>query len=191
MTPSCFTFEIDGGEFLSPSDLKTIQRVARCCLSVEGIDRPCYAYLLITDDETIRTINREQRGIDRPTDVLSFPAAPFTTAHTAGSEPELLAREWDADMHACRLGDIVISWNHVCKQAEEFGHSQIRELSYLITHSLFHLMGYDHMKDQDKESMRKMEEKALEKAGITRISDEELIAKAKEAMQYSYSPYSK
>ncbi len=191
MTPSCFTFEIDGGEFLSPSDLKTIQRVARCCLSVEGIDRPCCAYLLITDDETIRTINRDQRGIDRPTDVLSFPAAPFTTAHTAGSEPELLAREWDADMHACRLGDIVISWDHVCKQAEEFGHSQTRELSYLITHSLFHLMGYDHMKDQDKESMRKMEEKALEKAGITRISDEELIAKAKEAMQYSYSPYSK
>ena len=91
----------------------------------------------------------------------------------------------------CRLGDIIISLDHARAQAAEYGHSFERELCYLTAHALFHLMGYDHMNDQDKSQMRRMEEKAMNEAGISRVSDDELLALAAKAMQYSYSPYSK
>ena len=191
MSAPAFHFEFDGEQPLPAPVLRLLQRVAECCLEAEGVGRPCVASLILTDDEEIHVLNREQRGVDRATDVLSFPAAPFTPRRTAGKAPELLRREWDPVARACYLGDIVISLDHARAQADEFGHSFSRELCYLTAHSLFHLMGYDHMNEQDKEIMRKMEEKALNRAGIARVSDDELIARAKEAMQFSYSPYSK
>ena len=186
-----FHFEFDVGVPVPDGTERLLSRVASCCLAAEGVTLPCCAYLLFTDDDTIHTVNREQRGVDRATDVLSLPAAPFHPNHTAGQAPALLRREWDAESRACNLGDIIISMDHVRAQAAEYGHSFVRELAYLTAHALFHLMGYDHMQESDKEQMRKMEEKALNAAGIVRVSDDELIAKAKEAMQYSYSPYSK
>ena len=191
MTQPMFQFEFDYDVPVPKGTEAVLQRVAECCLRTEGVQKPCAAYLLFTDDKRIHIINREQRGVDRATDVLSFPAAAFNPRRTAGQAPALLQREWDADISACRLGDIVISMDHVRAQAEEYGHSFVRELAYLTAHALFHLMGYDHMQNDEKEQMRKMEEGALNAAGIARISDEELIAKAKEAMQFSYSPYSK
>ena len=186
-----FIFDIDC-DVTPPSGMEALlARVARHCLAAEGVTRPCCAYLLITDDETIHRVNREQRGVDRATDVLSFPSAPFRPGRTAGNAPALLQREWDADFKACRLGDIVISMDHVRTQAAEYGHSETRELAYLTAHALFHLMGYDHMQEKDKEVMRKMEEKALNAAGVSRVTDDELVEKAKEAMLFSYSPYSK
>ena len=102
----------------------------------------------------------------------------------------MLRREWDPELRACVLGDIIISVEHAEAQAKAYGHSVTREICYLTAHSLFHLMGYDHMQETDKEQMRKMEEKALNAAGITRTDDDFLVEKAKEAMQFSYSPYS-
>lgn len=191
MTQPSFQFEFDYGVPVPEGAEQVLTRVAECCLRAEGVSKPCAAYLLFTDDAAIHTINREQRGVDRATDVLSFPAAAFTPRRTAGQAPAMLQREYDANIGACRLGDIVISMDHVRAQAAEYGHSFTRELAYLTAHALFHLMGYDHMQNNDKEQMRKMEEKALNAAGIARVSDDELIAKAKEAMQFSYSPYSK
>ena len=191
MTLPTFHFDFDYGVPVPTGTERLLHRVASCCLAAEGVNRPCCAYLLFTDDPTIHQVNREQRGVNRATDVLSFPAAPFSPARTAGRAPTLLQREWDAEAHACNLGDIIISMDHVRAQAEEYGHSFVRELCYLTAHALFHLMGYDHMQETDKEQMRKMEEKALNAAGIVRVSDDELIAKAKEAMQFSYSPYSR
>lgn len=168
-----------------------LRRVAEKCLEAEGVTLPCAAYLRFTDDDRIHEINRQQRGVDRATDVLSFPAGPFSPGHTAGKHEKQLRRQWDSEYRACVLGDIIISLDHARAQAQEYGHSLTRELAYLTAHALFHLMGYDHMNDNDKEQMRKMEEKALNSAGIARVTDDELVALAKEALKNSYSPYSK
>jgi len=166
-------------------------RAAQQCLLAEGVSLPCAAYIRFTDDAHIHEINREQRGIDRPTDVLSFPCGPFAPSHTAGKHEKILRRQWDGEYRACMLGDIILSLDHARAQAAEYGHSLTRELAYLTTHALFHLMGYDHMNDTDKEQMRAMEEKALCSAGLSRVTDEELIALAHEAMKNAYTPYSK
>ena len=191
MNDLTFHFDYDFDVPVPDGTEELLLRCARCCICAEGVKQPCGAYLRFTDDESIHLLNREYRQVDRATDVLSFPAAAFTPQLTAGHAEHLLRREWDPEQRCCMLGDIVISMDHVRAQAAEYGHSVARELAYLTVHALFHLMGYDHMNDKDKEQMRAMEEKALNAAGISRVSDEELIAKAKEAMQFSYSPYSK
>lgn len=166
-----------------------LEKTARACLRAEGIALPAYAQVRITGDEEIREINREYRGVDRATDVLSFPSTDCDPNKTLGTCPRKLLRERD-ETGRCFLGDIIISLPRAKEQATEYGHSLQRELSYLTAHALFHLMGYDHMRDEDKERMRTMEEKALNSAGIGRVTDDELVAMAKEAMAFSYSPYS-
>ncbi len=173
---------IPGGESL-------MQRAAGQCVREEGIALPVYAQVRVTDDAEIREVNREYRGIDRATDVLSFPSTDAGPQHTLGRCEKKLLRERD-ETGRCFLGDIVISLDRAREQAAEYGHSLQRELGYLTAHAMFHLMGYDHMNDTDKARMRMMEEKALEKAGIGRVTDDELVQMAKEAMEFSYSPYS-
>lgn len=185
-----FRFEIQRDADIPEDILLILNEIGEYCLEAEGVEIPCAACLRFTDDAEIRKINREYRGIDRATDVLSFPSAAFCPSRTAGAAPQLLRREWDAEIKACMLGDIIISADHARMQAEEYGHSLKREIAYLTVHAMFHLMGYDHMREEDREVMRKMEEKALNKAGISRVDDDFLVEKAKEAMQFSYSPYS-
>jgi len=171
--------------------------VAECCQAVEGVTQPLGVHLFLTNDEDIRQINAEYRGIDRSTDVLSFPSVNYPAGKTARSCEKRLRAEYDPEMKACMLGDIIISWDHALAQAEEYGHSVNRELCYLFAHGLFHLMGYDHMEPDEQKEMRAMEEKALHMAGISRdddaspVSDEELLQLARIAMKNSYSPYSK
>ena len=100
--------------------------------------------------------------------MLSFPTVRYPQGRTAGACERLLRREYDPDTGACLLGDIVISIDHVRAQAAQYGHSERREMGYLLTHGLFHLMGCDHMNDTDKAAMRDMEERALRAAGLTR-----------------------
>ena len=168
-----------------------MQTCSQAAQRAEGVTLPLSVFIRVTDDDEIRTINREQRGKDAATDVLSFPTVNYPAGKTAGACEALLREEFDPDTDACAIGDIVISMDHVRAQAAEYGHSFERELCYLTAHALFHLMGYDHMNDQDKSQMRRMEEKAMNEAGISRVSDDELLALAAKAMQYSYSPYSK
>lgn len=170
--------------------------VAECCQAAEGVAQPLGVHLVLTDDEDIRQINAEYRGIDRSTDVLSFPSVNYPKGKTARHCEKRLRAEYDPEMKACMLGDIIISWEHAVAQAEEYGHSVNRELCYLFAHGLFHLMGYDHMEEDEKKEMRAMEEKALHLAGISRdenaspVSDDELLKLAQIAMKNSYSPYS-
>lgn len=171
--------------------------VADCCAVAEGLPCACAVHVLITDDARIRAVNREQRGIDRETDVLSFPTVAYAAGRTARSSRALLRREYDPELSACFLGDVLISAQRAAAQAEAFGHSLNRELCYLLTHAIFHLLGYDHLRPEDQREMRTMEEKALGMAGVTREgethaapTDEQLLALAREAMQRSYSPYS-
>ncbi|MDD3409464.1 MAG: rRNA maturation RNase YbeY, partial [Eubacteriales bacterium] len=114
---------------------------ADCCLAVENVPLACAVHVLLTDDERIHALNREQRGVDRATDVLSFPAVSYAKGHTARTSLSAVRREYDADLDACMLGDIVISWEHAKAQAAEYGHSVSRELCYLLTHGIFHLCG--------------------------------------------------
>ena len=134
----------------------------------EGVTLPLSVFIRVTDDDEIRTINREQRGKDAATDVLSFPTVNYPAGKTAGACEALLREEFDPDTDACAIGDIVISMDHVRAQAAEYGHSERRECGYLLTHGLFHLMGYDHMTEAEKPVMRAMEEKALASIGLTR-----------------------
>ena len=170
---------------------KKAEKTALCCFAAEDVKVPVFANVTFVDDEEIHRINLEQRNVDRSTDVLSFPTVNYTSGKTARDSNERLLREYDPEMNACFLGDIIVSVPHARQQAKEYGHSEEREILYLITHGLFHLMGYDHMTDSDKEVMRAMEEKALNAAGENRVTDDELIKMAWDAMQFSYSPYSK
>jgi len=175
--------------------LSQMQIAADATLLAEGITMPCYISLRICDDQAIRELNRTQRNIDRSTDVLSFPATGWPSGMTAGRCPELLRRAYDPEEEACMLGDVVISITHLKEQAMEYNHSEAREGAYLLVHSICHLMGYDHIKEDEKVVMREQEEKILSSVGLSRdreerVKDDVLLHLAREAMKRSYSPYS-
>ena len=140
-----------------------IRRVIRTALAAEGVDFPCEVDVRLTNDEGIHQINREMRGVDRPTDVLSFPAFALTPGELPGEE--------DADMATglVPLGDMCLSLERVKAQAKEYGHSNRRELAYLVVHSVLHLLGYDHLDEgAEKARMRAREETIMEELGILR-----------------------
>ncbi len=124
--------------------------------------------LLITDQEEIRRLNREHRQIDRPTDVLSFPMADF---ECPGDFSWLDTGEgedcFDPDSGELLLGDIVICADKVLEQAEAYGHSILREYAFLITHSMLHLIGYDHMEEEEAARMEQLQREILEELKIT------------------------
>lgn len=180
---------------VNPSWLSLMQTAADCALLTEGVKRECAVCIRLCDDEAIHKINREYREVDRATDVLSFPTVNYPAGMTAGQADQYLRRELDDELNACMLGDLILSVPHVLAQAEEYGHSPERECAYLLVHGLCHLMGYDHIEEDDKRRMRAMEEKILTAIGQTRdgegaVTDETLLALAREAMKRSYSPYS-
>lgn len=141
-----------------PEDIEQlIESCTRAALEEEGIDENAEVSVTFTDNETIRALNNEHRGIDRVTDVLSFPML---------SDEGF---EVDPDTDAIVLGDIVISLERAQEQAQEYGHSFRREVAFLLTHSLFHLLGYDHVNSEEEErEMFGKQEKVLDKLGITR-----------------------
>ena len=134
-----------------------IEICTAAALEEEGIDDTAEVSVTLVDNEGIRELNREHRDIDCETDVLSFPL---------GDDD---GYEIDPDNDAIMLGDIVISLEKAAQQAEEYGHSYRREVAFLITHSLFHLLGYDHVNSEEEEKiMFGKQEKVLDKLGITR-----------------------
>ena len=184
----------DERSLLSDEAKALMQRCADAAQAAEGVSEPLAAFVRIVGDGEIQAINREQRGKDVSTDVLSFPTVNYPAGKTAGACARLLRREYDPELGACVIGDIIISMDHVRAQAAEYVHSERRESGYLLTHGLFHLMGYDHMTDHDKPVMRAMEEKTLASIGLTReeetVTDERLLELAVGMLDYSYSPYS-
>ena len=145
-----------------------MQTCSQAAQRAEGVTLPLSVFIRVTDDDEIRAINREQRGKDAATDVPFFPDGELPGWENGGRVRKLLREEFDPDTDACAIGDIVISMDHVRAQAAEYGHSERRECGYLLTHGLFHLMGYDHMTEAEKPVMRAMEEKALASIGLTR-----------------------
>lgn len=148
----------------SEANAALIRRAVRTALDCEGVAVPCEVDVLLTDDGGIREINRNMRGVDAATDVLSFPA--FT--YTPGEPP---ADDADADPMTglTPLGDMVISVERVRAQALEYGHPEKRELAYLTVHSVLHLLGYDHLDEgEQKRQMRAREEAVMAELKLTR-----------------------
>lgn len=158
----------DEQQLLLHEDRALMQRCADAAQETEGVELPLAVCVTIVSDEEIREVNRDQRGKDASTDVLSFPTVNYPGKKTARDCARQIRQEYDPDYCACVIGDIMISMDHVRMQADEYGHSLRRELGYLLTHGLFHLMGYDHMTDEDKPVMRAMEERSLASIGLTR-----------------------
>lgn len=140
-----------------------IRRTVRTALETEDVTLPCEVDVLVTSDRGIHKINKEQRDVDAPTDVLSFPALELT----AGGPPT--ADDADPGTGLVPLGDMVLSYERVAAQAKEYGHSRSRELAYLVTHSVLHLLGYDHLDEgEQKALMREHEEAIMEKLELKR-----------------------
>ena len=118
-----------------------------------------YINIILTNSEHIRSINKQYRNIDKETDVLSFPMF---------EKEEIENMKKNGNDINEPLGDIIISIERVKHQAEEYGHSFERELSYMLVHGFYHLMGYDHMNDEEKKQMREKEEKVLNNLNINR-----------------------
>ena len=133
-----------------------IRKAVNMALEAEGVDVPCIVSVMLTDDEGIHQVNRDFRGVDRATDVLSFPLN------------ELVPGKFDADMcerdmdtGSVALGDMMISVPRCEAQGEEFGHGYKRELMYLTVHSVLHLLGYDHLDEGEMKAQMRKREKAI------------------------------
>ena len=140
---------------------ETIKKVVQKCFEEEKLlNSKLIMTITLTTPEQIRKMNNQYRNIDKATDVLSFPMF----------EKQELEEKIKNNDFLCEdvLGDIVISIERVKEQAEEYGHSCERELSYMIVHGFYHLMGYDHIEEEDKKIMRPKEENVLKILGIIR-----------------------
>lgn len=146
----------------------TGRRVAEAVLERENCPYKASVNLVITDSEGIRELNRDSRGIDSETDVLSFPNVDFEKPGEFVIPEDKEADYFDPDTGELLLGDICICANKVREQAVSYGHSLLREFAFLVAHSMLHLCGYDHMEEADAVVMEKRQEEILHTLGITR-----------------------
>lgn len=161
----------DRQEKIKPTEelVDKIKATIDFALKEEGVKIPYQISLLFVDNEEIREINKENRNIDKVTDVLSFPMLDYEEDKVF--KDMYLNYEFDEtfkDGDELVLGDIVLSLERALEQSIEYNHSFEREASYLVVHSVLHLLGYDHMEEDEKKTMRSEEEKILSKMNIVR-----------------------
>lgn len=137
-------------------------------LKYESFEKPAEVSIVFTDDEGIRVYNKQFRGKDSATDVLSFPMLDYDDGYEDDGEVEVGVEDLDLENGEVVLGDIVISLERAQEQAKEYGHSFEREAAYLTVHSMLHLLGYDHMEDDDAKIMRQKEEDVLTAMNLVR-----------------------
>ena len=156
-------FRFDVEDELFPRE--NVERLEGAFSDVVEADCPlCFEFVFVDEDE-IRRLNRETRGIDKVTDVLSYPSLDGIKGKA------LLAKDYPLELDedgALFIGSVAVCHARAKEQAEEYGHSLNRELHYLLTHGVLHCLGYDHMSDEDKLEMREREEYVLKKLGIER-----------------------
>ena len=145
-----------------------LEKLLEAVLEKEGCPYEAQVNLLLTDNEGIRWYNKEYRKIDKATDVLSFPMISFEKEADFSIVENSYADCFDPQSGELMLGDIVISVEKLKEQAIEFGHSQRREFAFLVTHSLLHLCGYDHMEPAESQIMEQKQKEILDGVGITR-----------------------
>ena len=148
-----------------------LRKCIAAALEAEHVNVPCEINVLVTDDAGIRAINRAMRNIDRETDVLSFPMFQFTP----GQFPEDVQEDIDPQTGLLPLGDMAISLERARDQAKRFGNSLRRETGYLTIHSIRHLLGYDHIDDDEAEVMEAREDAILRDLALERGEDPKLV----------------
>lgn len=147
---------------------KTAEEVIEQIADMEEVPYEFDVYVTMVDSDTIHEINKEQRGIDRATDVLSFPNLDFETPGDFSLAEENEAAYFDPETGMMIMGDIVINVDKVFEQAQEYGHSAKREFAFLVAHSMLHLCGYDHMEADEAAVMEAKQREALDILGIKR-----------------------
>lgn len=163
-----FYVENETGKAFPFSVEDTVRLVCEAVLEEEACPYEVQVNVVLTDNEGIRETNREARGIDSPTDVLSFPNVNFEREGVFDIDENREADCFDPDTGELILGDIMISVDKAEEQSREYGHSLRREFAFLVAHSMFHLCGYDHMQEQEAAVMERKQAKILEDLGITR-----------------------
>lgn len=137
---------------------------------VEQVSCPYEVEISVTlvDKDEIHRLNKQFRDVDRPTDVLSFPMMEYEEPADFTSEVFRQSLSVSPETEELLLGDIVICSQVVCEQAKEYGHAELREFSFLIVHSLLHLFGYDHIEEEDRIQMEKVQREFMQKLQINR-----------------------
>ena len=154
-------------EDVTPEIEKAIKDVCVAVMEEEECDFDAEISVTLVDNDTIRSINKEQRDIDRATDVLSFPMLDYEVAGDFSMAEDDISN-FNPDSGELILGDIVISYDKVIEQAAEYYHSRKRELAFLVAHSMLHLLGYDHMEPDEAAVMESKQREILDNLGITR-----------------------
>ena len=166
------TIILENETVFSPDfDLREVAlSVVNKVLESEGFPVKCEINISVTDNEGIREVNKEFRQIDSPTDVLSFPAYDFCEAgnYKDVTKEPVFGFNVNQDTGNFVLGDILLSYERIISQAEEYGHAVKREYAFLIAHSMLHLLGYDHMTEDEARVMEDKQRTVLEELGITR-----------------------
>lgn len=137
-------------------------------MDYEGCPYEAEVNVLITNNEDIRQINKEFRNIDSPTDVLSFPMVDYESPSNFDHLEDMTNDYFSPETGELLLGDIVISVDKVMEQAEKYGHSETREMAFLVAHSMLHLFGYDHMEEDERLVMEQKQEEILSRRGYVR-----------------------
>ena len=164
--------EYEAGKKLDIDYETIINRVCEAALEHEDCPYDACINVVITDAQSIQEVNRETRGIDAPTDVLSFPMNEMTPGDYSNLEDDPDA--FEPDTGELLLGDIMLCVDKIFEQAAAYGHSLTRELAFLTAHSMLHLLGYDHVDDEERKQMEERQEEILKLCGFTRDNDREL-----------------
>ena len=163
-----FCVENESGMELPFDEEEIAGKVIEEALEYENCPYEVIVDVLLCDNDGIHAMNKEHRGIDRPTDVLSFPNVDYETPADFSGIEDSIEDYFDPESGELCLGDIVISVDKVLEQAKEYGHSLKREYAFLIAHSMLHLLGYDHMEPDEAAVMEHKQEEILNRLGITR-----------------------
>ncbi len=147
---------------------EVVEEVCQAVLQTENCPYEAQINVILTDNAGIQELNKDYRGIDRETDVLSFPNLEFEKEGDFQIATKEQVDCFDPDSNELILGDIIISVDRVMEQAESYGHSTKREFAFLVAHSMYHLCGYDHMEEEQAKVMEAKQEAILQKINITR-----------------------
>lgn len=150
------------------SEKEYIEKVILAALDYVDCPYEAEINVLFTDNAGIHEVNQEYREIDRPTDVLSFPMVEYEVPGFFDRLEEEQSDCFHPETGELLLGDIVLSYDKIKEQAKEYGHSELRELCFLVAHSMLHLFGYDHMEEQERIQMEQMQRDILEGLNIIR-----------------------
>lgn len=153
---------------LERSEEEIIRDVVFAALEYEGCPYEAEVNVVVTDNEEIRALNRQYREMDVPTDVLSFPMLEFETPSDFSHVEDDYEDCFNPETGELMLGDIILSAEKIREQAESYGHSQTRELAFLVAHSMLHLCGYDHVEEAGRKEMERKQREILELRGYKR-----------------------